>query len=178
MNALAATAAALAMGAPLAAISKGLEDYAGVKGRLQHSVGLNGAVVIDDSYNANPMSMKAAIDVLMAKPGKKIIVLGDMGELGENEAELHTEIGNYAKTAGADALFTLGNLSENMTKAFNVNNDARATHYLSVSALTADLIKKMQPDTTVLVKGSRFMAMERVVNEITNKADHYHGEKH
>ena len=178
MNALAATAAALAMGAPLAAITKGLEDYAGVKGRLQHLAGLNGAVVIDDSYNANPMSMKAAIDVLMAKSGKKIIVLGDMGELGENEAELHAEIGVYARTAGADALFTLGNLSEGMTKAFNVNNDARATHYLSVSALTADLIKKMQPDTTVLVKGSRFMAMERVVNEITNKADHYDGEKH
>ena len=178
LNALAATAAAQAMGAPLAAIAIGLENYAGVKGRLQPLAGLNGALVIDDSYNANPMSMKAAIDVLMAKPGKKILVLGDMGELGENAAELHAEIGAYAQAAGVDALLTLGNLSESMTKVFDVEKDTRAKHYLSVTTLTADLIKQMQPDTTVLVKGSRFMAMERVVNEITNKADHMNGEKH
>ena len=178
LNALAATAAAQAMGAPLAAIATGLENYTGVKGRLQPLAGLNGALVIDDSYNANPMSMKAAIDVLMAKPGKKILVLGDMGELGENAAELHAEIGAYAQAAGVDALLTLGNLSESMTKVFDAEKDTRAKHYLSVSALTADLIKQMQPDTTVLVKGSRFMAMERVVNEITNKADHKNGEKH
>lgn len=178
LNALAATAAAQAMGAPLAAIAIGLESYAGVKGRLQPLAGLNGALVIDDSYNANPMSMKAAIDVLMAKPGKKILVLGDMGELGENAAELHAEIGAYAQAAGVDALLTLGNLSESMTKVFDAEKDTRAKHYLSVSTLTADLIKQMQPDTTVLVKGSRFMAMERVVNEITNKADHKNGEKH
>ncbi len=178
LNALAAAAAAQAMGAPLAAIAIGLENYAGVKGRLQPLAGLNGALVIDDSYNANPMSMKAAIDVLMAKPGKKILVLGDMGELGENAAELHAEIGAYAQAAGVDALLTLGNLSESMTKVFDVEKDTRAKHYLSVTTLTADLIKQMQPDTTVLVKGSRFMAMERVVNEITNKADHMNGEKH
>ena len=178
LNSLAATAAAQAMGAPLAAIATGLENYAGVKGRLQSLAGLNGALVIDDSYNANPMSMKAAINVLMAKPGKKILVLGDMGELGENAAELHAEIGAYAQAAGVDALLTLGNLSESMTNAFNAEKDTWAKHYLSVSTLTADLIKQMQPDTTVLVKGSRFMAMERVVNEITNKADHKNGEKH
>ena len=178
LNALAATAAAQAMGAPLAAIATGLENYAGVKGRLQPLAGLNGALVIDDSYNANPMSMKAAIDVLMAKPGKKILVLGDMGELGENAAELHAEIGAYAQATGVDALLTLGNLSESMTKVFDAEKDTRAKHYLSVSTLITDLIKQMQPDTTILVKGSRFMAMERVVNEITNKAEHKNGEKH
>jgi UDP-N-acetylmuramoyl-tripeptide--D-alanyl-D-alanine ligase len=177
LNALAATAAAQAMGVPLAAIATGLENYTGVKGRLQPLAGLNGALVIDDSYNANPMSMKAAIDVLMAKSGKKILVLGDMGELGENAAELHAEIGTYAQAAGVDALLTLGNLSESITKVFDAEKDTRAKHYLSVSTLTADLIKQMQPDTTVLVKGSRFMAMERVVNKITNKADHKNGEK-
>ena len=162
LNALAATAAALSMGVPLNVIAAGLESYAGVKGRLQSLAGLNGALVIDDTYNANPMSMKVAIDVLMAKTGEKLLVLGDMGELGDNAANLHAEIGLYAKTAGVDALFTLGALSEEMTRAFG----AGAKHYTTVPALTAGLISKMGPSANVLVKGSRFMAMERVVNDI------------
>lgn len=178
LNALAATAAALAMGVSLADIAKGLGNYAGVKGRLQALAGLHGALVIDDTYNANPMSMKAAIDVLVAKAGKKILVLGDMGELGASAAESHAEIGAYAQAAGVDALLTLGDLSVRMTQAFNAEKGVRAKHYLTVSALTTDLIKQMQADTTVLVKGSRFMAMERVVNEITHKADHKNGERH
>ena len=171
LNALAATAAAMAMGVALKAIAAGLENYAGVKGRLQHLKGLNGALVIDDSYNANPMSMKVAIDVLMAKPGEKLLVLGDMGELGEKEAELHAEIGRYAKASGVDALFTLGTLSREITNAFG----AGAKHYQSPQALIADLVAQMKPGCAVLVKGSRFMAMERIVNEIiTNK----NGEAH
>ncbi|MGZ8257845.1 MAG: UDP-N-acetylmuramoyl-tripeptide--D-alanyl-D-alanine ligase [Methylotenera sp.] len=171
LNALAATTAALAMGVALKAIAAGLESYAGVKGRLQHLKALNGALVIDDSYNANPMSMKVAIDVLMAKPGEKLLVLGDMGELGENEAELHAEIGRYAKAAGVDALFTLGTLSRETTNAFG----AGAKHYQSPPALIADLVAQMKPTSVVLVKGSRFMAMERIANEIiTNK----NGEAH
>jgi len=162
MNALAATAAALAMGVPLNAVATGLEIYVGAKGRLQSKAGLNGALVIDDTYNANPMSMKVAIDVLMAKPGKKLLVLGDMGELGENAAELHEEIGRYAKAAGVDALFTLGTLSVDMASAFG----AGANHYETPQALTTDLITQMTPETNVLVKGSRFMAMERVVNQL------------
>jgi UDP-N-acetylmuramoyl-tripeptide--D-alanyl-D-alanine ligase len=165
MNALAATAAALSMGVPLDMVAAGLESYAGVKGRLQPLIGLNGALVIDDTYNANPMSMKVAIDVLVAKSGKKLLVLGDMGELGENSAELHEEIGRYAKAAGVDALFTLGTLSVDMVSAFG----AGANHYETPQALTSDLITQMAPDTNVLVKGSRFMAMERVVNQIVAK---------
>jgi UDP-N-acetylmuramoyl-tripeptide--D-alanyl-D-alanine ligase len=166
MNALAATATALGMGASLNNIAEGLANYAGVKGRLQHLTGLKDALVVDDTYNANPMSMKAAIDVLAAKLGEKFLVLGDMGELGDDAAELHAEIGLYAKTAGVNALFTLGNLSQEMTHAFG----SGAQHYQSLEMLTADLIEKMHPNSTVLVKGSRFMAMERVVNEIISKS--------
>lgn len=165
MNALAATAAALAMGVSLSAVATGLENYAGVKGRLQHKAGLNGASVIDDTYNANPMSMKVAVDVLMAMPGEKLLVLGDMGELGDSAAQMHAEIGRYAKACGVNALFTLGEMSEAMADAFG----AGAKHYSTPEALTADLAARMKIGTHVLVKGSRFMAMERVVNQIVTE---------
>lgn len=166
MNALAASAAALAMGVDLDAVVTGLQAYAGVKGRLQTMQGINGAVVIDDTYNANPISMKAAIDVLKAKAGKKILVLGDMGELGDDVLTLHAEIGAYAKSAGIDTLLTLGTHSVAMATAFG----ARAQHYATLESLVADLAKAMQTDSTVLVKGSRFMAMERVVNAVIVKS--------
>ncbi|MBA3696376.1 MAG: UDP-N-acetylmuramoyl-tripeptide--D-alanyl-D-alanine ligase [Methylotenera sp.] len=165
MNALAATATATAMEISLPAIKTGLQNYAGVKGRLQHLEGLNGALVIDDCYNANPMSMKAAIDVLIAQAGEKLLVLGDMGELGKDAAALHAEIGAYAKDAGVHRLFTLGQLSEEMIKAFG----AHGQHYKTPQDLVADLLKELKQGVTVLVKGSRFMAMERIVNEIILK---------
>jgi UDP-N-acetylmuramoyl-tripeptide--D-alanyl-D-alanine ligase len=165
MNALAATSAALAMGVTLKNIAIGLENYAGVKGRLQQKAGLHGALVIDDTYNANPMSMKVAIDVLMAMPGEKLLVLGDMGELGDNAAEMHAEIGSYAKASGLKNLFVLGEMSVDMAKAFG----SGARHYATPQALTADLQKQMKQGANVLVKGSRFMAMERVVDEIVVK---------
>lgn len=165
MNALAATAVATAMNIPLTSIARGLENCSGAKGRLQAMAGLNGALVIDDSYNANPVSMKAAIDVLKEKPGKKLLVLGDMGELGADAADLHAEIGRYAKACGIDALFTLGNLSQEMTRAFGIY----AKHYAAVEALTIDVSAQMKPGTTVLVKGSRFMAMEKVIHKIIAK---------
>jgi UDP-N-acetylmuramoyl-tripeptide--D-alanyl-D-alanine ligase len=167
-NALAAAAAALAMGVPLTAITAGLTAFGGVKGRLQHKAGLNGALVIDDTYNANPASMKAAIDVLAARPGEKLLVLGDMGELGTDAAKLHAEIGRYAQQAGTDALFVLGDLSHEMVAAFGDHGDkSRARHYATPEALAADLTQRMSASATVLVKGSRFMRMERVVNLIT-----------
>jgi UDP-N-acetylmuramoyl-tripeptide--D-alanyl-D-alanine ligase len=167
-NALAAAAAALAMGVPLTAITAGLSTFGGVKGRLQHKAGLNGALVVDDTYNANPASMKAAIDVLAARPGAKLLVLGDMGELGADAAKLHAEIGHYAQQAGIDALFVLGDLSHEMVAAFGGHGvNSRARHYATPEALAAELTQQMSASTTVLVKGSRFMRMERVVGLIT-----------
>lgn len=161
-NALAATAAALAMGVPLDVIVRGLSTFGGVKGRLQRKPGFHGALLIDDTYNANPASMKAAIDVLAARPGMRWLVLGDMGELGDDAAAMHADIGRYAKQAGIDGLYALGELSREMARAFG----SQARHYDSPEALAADLKPLMNPTTTVLVKGSRFMRMERVVGLI------------
>jgi UDP-N-acetylmuramoyl-tripeptide--D-alanyl-D-alanine ligase len=161
-NALAATAAALAMGVTLPVIAQGLETFGGVKGRLQRKPGLNGALVIDDTYNANPASMKAAIDVLTARPGKRLLVLGDMGELGDDALRLHAEIGEYARQAGIDGLYALGELSREVCQAFG----PEARHYDAPESLAADLKAHMNSTTTVLVKGSRFMRMERVVGLI------------
>jgi len=158
-NALAATAVATAMEVPLRSIVDGLQQYGGVKGRLQRKAGLHGSTVIDDTYNANPASMRAAIDVLAACPGKRVLVLGDMGELGETAAEMHREIGAYAKSAGLDRLLVLGELSKEMAGAFG----AGAQHFESPEALGEVLSKQLTANTTVLVKGSRFMRMERVV---------------
>lgn len=161
-NALAATAAALGMGVGLAVIAQGLAAFGGVKGRQQRKPGLNGALLIDDTYNANPASMKAAIDVLAARSGRRLLVLGDMGELGEDAASMHAEIGRYAKQAGIDALYTLGELSQGMAAAFG----AESHHYDTPEMLAAELKSEMDKSVTVLVKGSRFMRMERVVNLI------------
>jgi UDP-N-acetylmuramoyl-tripeptide--D-alanyl-D-alanine ligase len=161
-NALAAATAALAMDIALPVIAHGLSSFGGVKGRLQRKPGCNGALVIDDTYNANPASMKAAIDVLAARTGTRLLVLGDMGELGEDAAALHAEIGRYAREAGLEGLITLGDLSREIARAFG----PQARHYDTPEQLAADLRARMNPTTTVLVKGSRFMRMERVVGLI------------
>jgi UDP-N-acetylmuramoyl-tripeptide--D-alanyl-D-alanine ligase len=162
-NALAAAAACLAAGVPLAPIVRGLSHYAGVKGRLQQQRGCNGALVIDDSYNANPDSMRAAIDVLASLPGRRIFVMGDMGEVGDNAGQLHSEIGGHAKSMGIDLLFALGEKSAAAAHEF----DGGGQHCAGVEALVQALRPLMDQDTTVLVKGSRFMKMERVVEAIT-----------
>ncbi len=161
-NALAAAAACLAAGVPLAPIARGLESYVGIKGRLQHQPGCGGATVIDDSYNANPDSMRAAIDVLAALPGRRIFVMGDMGEVGDAAGQLHDEIGGYAKSQGVDYLFALGDKSNAAVHNF----DGGAQHFTGVAALVKMLKPLMDKETTVLVKGSRFMRMERVVEMI------------
>jgi UDP-N-acetylmuramoyl-tripeptide--D-alanyl-D-alanine ligase len=135
----------------------------GVPGRLQHIKGHNGALVIDDSYNANPASMKAAIDVLATQVGEKILVLGDMGEMGAGADALHADIGSYAKAGGINTLLTLGTLSAHITQAFG----SGARHFASAEDLSADLVAHMTANTAVLVKGSRFMKMERIVKAIT-----------
>jgi UDP-N-acetylmuramoyl-tripeptide--D-alanyl-D-alanine ligase len=164
-NALAATAAALAMGVPQATIADGLAAFSGMKGRLQRKSGCCGAVVVDDTYNANPASMRAAIGVLANMPGKKIFVMGDMGELGAEAAEMHCEIGAEAKAADIDALYALGELSRNAVTAFG----SGASHFDSAEALGMTLRNELTAGTAVLVKGSRFMRMERVVDMITQR---------
>ncbi len=159
-NALAASAAAYALGVSNADIAKGLESFSGVYGRLERKVGINAAVIIDDTYNANPDSMMAAVNVLTKLAGEKILVLGDMGELGADAKSMHAEIGAYAKAAGLTTLYCLGGLSVEMVKAFG----AGAQHFSSPQEIAEAVLPQLANGTTVLVKGSRFMQMERVVN--------------
>lgn len=172
-NALAAATAALAVDVPLSKIAQGLTNFAGVKGRLQPKQGFADAGLIDDSYNANPMSMKAAVDVLVANQGKHIFVMGDMAELGPDAAQMHVEIGAYAKQSGVDSFYALGKLSAQAAKAFGANG----LHFESLENLVEALKKEMHADVTVLVKGSRSMRMERVVDlvqkqTIQNEGNH------
>ena len=158
-NALAATAAAIVLNIPLETIAKGLEGFGGVAGRLQRKAALHGANLIDDTYNANPASLLAAISVLAQAPGKRILVLGDMGELGGDAPGFHAEIGGEARRAGIERLYALGTLSGNAVREFG----SGARHFERIEDLQAALEKELDANTTVLVKGSRFMKMERVV---------------
>jgi len=158
-NALAATAAAIALNVPLEVIVLGLEEFGGVAGRLQRKVARHGAVLIDDTYNANPASMRAAIGVLAQAVGKRVFVMGDMGELGDNAAALHAEIGTAARSAGIEKLYALGVLSVNAVRAFGCG----AEYFERIEDLEKALEDELDADATVLVKGSRFMKMERVV---------------
>ncbi|MDP1633940.1 MAG: UDP-N-acetylmuramoyl-tripeptide--D-alanyl-D-alanine ligase [Gallionellaceae bacterium] len=158
-NALAAATAALALQVPLTTIAKGLEGFDGVAGRLQRKQALHGATLIDDTYNANPASVHAALEVLAQAQGKRIFVLGDMGELGDEAAQFHREIGIAARELGIEKLFALGALSAGAVLEFG----SEARHFGHIEELDATLDKEMDAQTTVLVKGSRFMKMERVV---------------
>ena len=161
-NALAAIACALGAGIDQHAIVRGLEAFAPVGGRLQRKQAASGATVIDDTYNANPDSMRAAIDVLAAYPAPRILVVGDMGEVGAQGKEFHEEIGAYAKTRGIDTVLATGELARHLAAS-------GAQHYEQFDELLAALDKKLgsNTDATVLVKGSRFMKMERVVLHLT-----------
>jgi UDP-N-acetylmuramoyl-tripeptide--D-alanyl-D-alanine ligase len=158
-NALAATAAAIELNLTLLSIVTGLEKFSGVAGRLQRKQARCGAVLIDDTYNANPASLHAAIAVLAQTTGHRILVLGDMGELGEDAAVFHAGIGEIARQSGIETLYTLGELSRFAAEKFG----SGAQHFDSMDALNAALEVRLSPDMTVLVKGSRFMKMERTV---------------
>ncbi len=162
-NALAATAAAVALDVPLEKISAGLEKFGGVAGRLQRKAARHGAVLIDDTYNANPSSMRAALEVLAQAAGRRIFVMGDMGELGEDAARYHAEIGGFARQSGIQHLLALGELSREAVREFG----AGAQHFDDAESLCAALESEMDAGVTVLVKGSRFMKMERVVAKCT-----------
>jgi len=165
INALAATAACLAVGITLSAIKAGLEAIQSNNKRLFAKTTKAGFRIIDDSYNANPASLRVAIDVLAAYSGKKILVLGDMKELGKQEKILHKEAGEYAKSHGVDYLLAIGELTQEMVKAFGKN----AKHFGSKQALNDYLKTLLTQDTIVLVKGSRSMQMEDVVVDISKR---------
>ncbi|BCK88686.1 UDP-N-acetylmuramoyl-tripeptide--D-alanyl-D-alanine ligase [Sideroxyarcus emersonii] len=158
-NALAATAAALALGVPLDTIARALQEFGGVAGRLQRKPARHGATLIDDTYNANPASMHAALEVLAHTGGKRIFVLGDMGELGADAAQFHREIGIAARELGIERLLALGTLSAEAVREFGTG----AQHFADIETLQKVLDGELDAQTTVLVKGSRFMKMERVV---------------
>ena len=161
-NALAAAAVALALDVPLAAIAAGLAAFGGVKGRLQLKRAACGATLIDDTYNANPDSMKAGIDVLAAYPAPRIFVMGQIGELGDTAAALHAEVGAHARARGIEQLLCLGELSRHAANAYG----AGAQYFDDLPALLAVLDQQVASDSSVLVKGSRFMRMERVVEHL------------
>jgi UDP-N-acetylmuramoyl-tripeptide--D-alanyl-D-alanine ligase len=162
-NALAAATCALAAGVPLQAIARGLEGFEPVKGRSRAlAVALNGRTltVIDDSYNANPDSVRAAIDVLAELPGPRLLVLGDMGEVGNQGPAFHAEVGAYARERGIEQLYTLGEQAAGM----------QGRHFAGIEELNAAVVQALPAAASVLVKGSRFMKMERVVEAIAAHA--------
>ncbi|MDP3670331.1 MAG: UDP-N-acetylmuramoyl-tripeptide--D-alanyl-D-alanine ligase [Telluria sp.] len=160
-NALAAIACALGAGVNQEAIVRGLESFAPVSGRLQRKRAQCGATVIDDTYNANPDSVRAAIDVLAQAPEPRILVLGDMGEVGTQGQQFHEEIGAYAAASGIGRVLATGDLARHLAAS-------GALYFEKIEELLAALDAELgsKSDATVLVKGSRFMKMERVVQHL------------
>lgn len=164
LNALAAAACCSAIGVSAEKIVEGLQAFAPVSGRLQLKLAAAGARLIDDTYNANPDSVKAAIDVLAKVTAETTLVLGDMGEVGADGAAFHQEIGQYAKAQGIQHLYTLGSLAKSSTIAFG----SGAQHFDELGMLLAKLDCENGSGNTILIKGSRFMKMERVVAHLMN----------
>ena len=158
LNALAAVACTFGIGVGIDAIARGLQAFAPVSGRLQKKRAANGATLIDDSYNANPDSVRAAIDVLALAPAPRFLVLGDMGEVGANGPEFHAEIGAYAVARGIQHVLTTGALARHVG----------GEHFDQFEAMLAALDGHLAgaPGATVLIKGSRFMKMERAVQHL------------
>ncbi|HEU4622895.1 MAG TPA: UDP-N-acetylmuramoyl-tripeptide--D-alanyl-D-alanine ligase [Burkholderiaceae bacterium] len=158
LNATAAAACAHAAGVSADAIARGLEAFAPVKGRLVQKRRANGALVIDDTYNANPDSVRAAIDVLAAHGASTVLVLGDMGEVGDQGPAFHREVGEYAKARGIGRLICVGDATRDTARAYGAN----ATHYTQHTD-AIDAVRDLAPPQVALVKGSRFMRMEHIV---------------
>ena len=166
VNPLGAAAAAMAAGATLPQVTAGLAEMRAVAGRLQWRVASSGASVIDDSYNANPSSMQAAIDVLESMAGRRWIVMGDMGELGDFAVDAHRELGRYARAHGVERLFALGPLSQRTVNEFGTG----ATSFDDVAELIAAVQGELESDVCLLVKGSRSNRLERVVEALCGQA--------
>ncbi|MEO0443841.1 MAG: cyanophycin synthetase, partial [Pseudomonadota bacterium] len=166
-NALAASACGLAAGIQLEFIAKGLALFAGEPGRLQLVQSQSGCTLIDDTYNANPGSVNAASDVLSALAGEKILVLGDMAELGDEAKHFHQQVGHYARDKGINAVFAIGNHCRETVTAFGDN----AHFFSSMDRLIEDLLAVVTPYTAVMVKGSRSSKMERVIQALKSNGD-------
>lgn len=175
-NSLAALGCALAAGVPLAAIAQGLSDFEPVQGRsraIALRLGTRSVTLVDDSYNANPDSVRAAIDVLAGLPGPRLLVLGDMGEVGDEGPRYHAEIGAYAAERGIEQLFAIGELSRSAVGHFD-----GARHFEDIDALNAAVRDTVAQLGALLVKGSRFMRMERVVQAVVAHAQTNQEETH
>ena len=178
VNALAATACALAAGVSLGSIARGLAAFEPVEGRSR-TLALRlpsgrALTLVDDTYNANPDSVRAAIDVLASLPGPRLLVLGDMGEVGAQGVAFHAEVGAYARERGIEALLALGAESVHSVAAFDAAAVAaahgRGRHCADIDALNAAVLARLPEAASVLVKGSRFMRMERVVRAVSAAA--------
>lgn len=162
LNAGAAAAAAIAAGADRDAVRDGLAAVRPAKGRLESKRGPRGTEIIDDTYNANPASLRAGLGVLGARPSPRWLVLGDMAELGPEGPSLHADAGRCARRHGVERLLVVGELSVEAARAFG----GGATHFEECAELVERLRKELPDGATVLIKGSRSMAMERVVDAI------------
>jgi UDP-N-acetylmuramoyl-tripeptide--D-alanyl-D-alanine ligase len=171
-NALAAAAAAFAAGLDLNLIVQGLERFEAVPGRMKPIAGVAGCRLIDDSYNANPASVKAAIDVLASLPGERVLVLGDMAELGADAAEQHGEVGAYAASAGIEGFYTTGALCRHAIAAYCTQGGADGQNFDSRAELIGTLNALAHAQLTLLVKGSRSAAMDQVVSGLTQRESH------
>jgi UDP-N-acetylmuramoyl-tripeptide--D-alanyl-D-alanine ligase len=158
MNALAATAAAMAAGADLAAVQQGLQSMRPVSGRLETKKALHGARLIDDSYNANPGSVRAGLRALAEGTGERWLILGEMAELGEESSRLHAEVGAYARECGFSRLYAIGDEARNAVEAFGPG----ASWFASAEEMVAAVKPGLKSGVTVLVKGSRVNRLERV----------------
>jgi len=174
MNALAASTLAIALGVPLATVKAGLEAAPNVAGRLLRRTHASGAIVIDDSYNANPGSFAAAIATLAGEGGERVLVMGDMAELGTDAEKLHADIGALAKRSGIERLRAVGRLSRAAVEAFGKGG----THYADQAALVDALQGDLHAGTVLLIKGSRSSAMDRVVHALQGDATGEGGERH
>ncbi|MDM0081804.1 UDP-N-acetylmuramoyl-tripeptide--D-alanyl-D-alanine ligase [Variovorax sp. J31P179] len=173
INALAAIACALASGVSLDRIAEGLSAFEPVKGRSRaialRLAGGRTITLVDDTYNANPDSMLAAIDVLAALPGPRLLVIGDMGEVGDQGPQFHAEVGQRARERGIDAVYALGRESAHSIAAFQ--DPAAGRHFDDIDSLNAAVLAQLPLAGSVLVKGSRFMQMERVVHAAAGWAE-------
>ncbi len=162
MNALAAAAGALAVGLDLTTIKQGLENLQATPGRLQRKRAKCGCQLFDDTYNANPRSLQVALDLLTNYSGRTILILGDMGELGDDEQQVHAQAGEDARTANIDLLFAVGDLSRHTVASFGEHGQ----HFADHASLIAAIQKVLRKDDLVLIKGSRFMKMEQIVKAL------------